>query len=74
MQTAQTRSRSHVAIPRLRQPIVFLHGLLGYSRIRVAGWTFASYFANIPTFNSGKNSSAIVPQVQPIALLFWSTV
>jgi triacylglycerol lipase len=66
MQTAQTRSRSHVAIPRLRQPIVFLHGLLGYSRIRVAGWTFASYFANIPTLLEKGGNRVYVSQVHPI--------
>jgi triacylglycerol lipase len=35
-------------VPRLRAPIVLVHGLLGYDRIAVAGWTLASYFPGIP--------------------------
>jgi triacylglycerol lipase len=66
MEQIQTTSREVAAIPRLRQPIVFLHGLFGYSRIRLRGWTFACYFANIPTLLEKGGNRVHVSQAHPI--------
>jgi len=43
-------------VPRLRSPIILVHGLLGFDEIKVCGWTFARYFRNIPdTLRSAGN-------------------
>jgi triacylglycerol lipase len=54
------------AVPKLRNPIVFLHGLLGYSRVRLGGWTISSYFANIPALLETAGNRVHVSQVHPI--------
>ena len=66
MEPVPTMSTSLSVVPRLRQPIVFLHGLFGYSRVRLGGWTFASYFANIPTLLEQAGNRVYVSQVHPI--------
>jgi triacylglycerol lipase len=66
MEPSQTISSSVAVVPRLRHPIVFLHGLFGYSRIRLGGLTFASYFANIPTLLEQAGNRVYVSQVHPI--------
>jgi triacylglycerol lipase len=35
-------------VPRLRSPIVLVHGLLGFTEIKLCGWTLARYFPGIP--------------------------
>ena len=35
-------------IPKLRAPIVLVHGFCGFNEIRVGRWTLASYFRRIP--------------------------
>jgi triacylglycerol lipase len=65
METEQTLPISGV-VPRLREPIVLLHGLFGYSRIRLGGWTVASYFANIPRMLEEAGNRVYVSQVHPI--------
>ena len=57
---------AELALPCLRNPIVFLHGLLGYSRIRLGGWTIASYFSNIPKLLEQAGNRVHVSQVHPI--------
>ena len=37
-----------MTIPKLRSPIVLVHGLLGFNRLELAGATFANYFRGIP--------------------------
>jgi triacylglycerol lipase len=66
MEPTANLSSSTAAVPRLREPIVFLHGLFGYSRVRLGGWTFASYFANIPTLLEKAGNRVHVSQVHPI--------
>src|SRR5712691_10689104 len=34
-------------IPKLKAPIVLVHGLMGYDRISLGGWTFAEYFRGV---------------------------
>ncbi len=35
-------------VPRLRAPVVLVHGLLGFDRIRVGPWVLADYFRGVP--------------------------
>ena len=49
-----------VIVPKLRSPIVLVHGLLGYGRLKLGGWTIASYFAKIPEFLSAAGNRVLV--------------
>jgi triacylglycerol lipase len=66
METSQTSMSFAPTVPRLRHPIVFLHGLLGFSRIRFGGWTLSSYFSNIPTLLQNAGNRVHVSRVHPI--------
>ena len=35
-------------VPKLRSPVVLVHGLLGFDRLRLGNWTVLSYFPGIP--------------------------
>lgn len=50
MSTTPTSSISdkESCFPRLRAPIVFVHGLLGYDSLRVGPWLLRHYFRGIP--------------------------
>jgi triacylglycerol lipase len=49
--------------PKLRSPIVMVHGLLGVSRIQVGNWTLASYFGPIPQLLSAAGNRVLLPQL-----------
>jgi triacylglycerol lipase len=38
------------AIPKLESPIILVHGLFGFNRVKVCGYTLANYFPGIPEF------------------------
>jgi triacylglycerol lipase len=52
-------------VPKLRSPIVLVHGLLGYDRLTVGGRTLASYFATIPELLTGSGNRVLVPKLSP---------
>jgi triacylglycerol lipase len=52
-------------IPKLRAPIVMVHGLLGYGRIRVGGWTLSSYFPGILEGLEAAGNRVLVPALSP---------
>ena len=52
-------------VPKLRSPIILVHGLLGYDRLKLGGWTVASYFANIPELLTAGGNRVLVPQLRP---------
>jgi triacylglycerol lipase len=52
-------------IPKLRSPIVLVHGLLGYDRICVGGRTLLCYFANIPELLRKFDNRVLVAQLTP---------
>src|SRR5438876_5200182 len=54
-----------MTVPTLRSPIVLVHGLLGYDRLKLYGWTLASYFANIPEFLAKPGNRILVAQLTP---------
>jgi triacylglycerol lipase len=52
-------------IPKLRSPIVFVHGLLGFDRLQLAGYTLASYFAGIPYEVAAVGNRTLVASLSP---------
>jgi triacylglycerol lipase len=50
-------------IPKLRSPIVLVHGLLGVSRIQVGDWTLASYFGQFPKALTAAGNRVLQPQL-----------
>lgn len=54
-----------MGIPKLQSPIVFVHGLLGFDRLAVCGWTVARYFSNIPESLQAAGNRALVARVSP---------
>ena len=38
------------AVPKLGAPIILVHGLFGFNRVQVCGYTLANYFPGIPEF------------------------
>jgi len=52
-------------VPKLRSPIVLVHGLLGFDRLKLCGWTIASYFSNIPEFLAASGNRVLVAQMSP---------
>jgi len=58
----------HAAMmPKLDAPIVLVHGLFGFDRIRVANLTLASYFPDIPQVLEQAGNRVFVPALSPTA-------
>ncbi len=54
-------------VPRLRAPVVLVHGLMGFDQIQLGPWVLACYFRGIPeTLRAGGNR-VLVPRVSPTA-------
>lgn len=51
--------------PKLRSPIVLVHGLLGFDSIRVAGWTVADYFPGIDAALKLSGNTVFIPCLSP---------
>jgi triacylglycerol lipase len=54
-------------IPKLRSPIVLVHGFFGFERIQVAGWTLATYFPGITALLRAAGNRVLVPRLSPTA-------
>jgi triacylglycerol lipase len=52
-------------VPKLRCPIVLVHGLFGFSKISVGNWTLASYFPGIPQCLMRAGNCVLVPFLSP---------
>jgi triacylglycerol lipase len=52
-------------IPKLRAPIVLVHGLLGFDRIDALGTTLVNYFPGIPELMSEGGNRVLVPRMKP---------
>jgi triacylglycerol lipase len=52
-------------LPKLRSPIVLVHGLLGFDRIRLAGLTLADYFPGIAPALKVAGNDVYVPCLSP---------
>jgi triacylglycerol lipase len=53
------------AVPRLRSPIVLVHGLFGFDDVKLGKWTLASYFPGIPQFLAAAGNRVLVPRLRP---------
>lgn len=54
-----------MALPKLRSPIVLVHGLFGFERLRLAGFTMASYFPGIVSKLEQAGNRVLVPSLSP---------
>ncbi len=54
-------------VPRLGNPIVLVHGLMGYGRMHVGGSLFLSYWGNIPDMLAASGNRVLVPRLPPAA-------
>ncbi|HMC64035.1 MAG TPA: alpha/beta fold hydrolase [Gemmataceae bacterium] len=54
-------------IPKVRVPIVLVHGLFGFDRIRLAGLTIANYFPGIPECLQAAGNRVLIPSLSPTA-------
>lgn len=52
-------------IPKLRAPVVLVHGLFGFDRIRVAGLTVANYFPGICDCLQAAGNRVLIPFLSP---------
>jgi triacylglycerol lipase len=52
-------------VPKLRSPIVLVHGLFGFNKITLAGWTLVNYFPGIPQFLERAGNRVLVPRLSP---------
>jgi triacylglycerol lipase len=52
-------------IPKLRTPIVLIHGLLGFGRVRVGTWDVANYFRGVPAALEAAGNRVFVPSLSP---------
>ena len=52
-------------VPKLRSPIVLVHGLLGYDRLSVFGFTVATYFPGIAENLREAGNRVLVPCLSP---------
>jgi triacylglycerol lipase len=51
--------------PRLRAPLVLVHGLLGFDRVKVCGYTIANYFPGIDTAYREAGNRVLMAQLSP---------
>lgn len=52
-------------IPKLKAPIVLVHGLFGFDRVEVAGLTVANYFPGVVDCLQGAGNKLIIPRLHP---------
>src|SRR5450631_2499948 len=50
-------------IPKLRAPIVLVHGLMGFGRLRMGSWVLADYFHGIPEVLEKAGNRVLVPSL-----------
>jgi triacylglycerol lipase len=52
-------------LPRLHNPILLLHGFLGFDELKLGPWTVARYFANLPDALRAAGNRVHVARVSP---------
>jgi triacylglycerol lipase len=58
---------SATIVPRLRAPLVLVHGLLGFDHVRVGPWVLASYFRGVPQALQSGGNRVLVARLSPTA-------
>ncbi len=56
-----------MADPRLQDPVVLVHGVLGFDRLRALGWSIAEYFHGIPEVLTAAGNRVFTPVLPPTA-------
>ena len=56
-----------MVVPKLRSPIVLVHGFFGFERVQIAGWTLATYFPGITDLLRAAGNRVLVPRLSPTA-------
>src|ERR1043166_66554 len=51
--------------PKLRSPILLVHGIFGFDQIRMAGLTLVNYFPGIPEMLRGGGNHVLIPTLSP---------
>jgi len=64
---ATTTSRDAALVPRLRSPIVLVHGLFGFDGIRIGPWCIAEYFCGIGSHLAKHGNRVLTPCLSPTA-------
>jgi triacylglycerol lipase len=54
-------------VPRLRAPLVLVHGLLGFDQVRLGPWVLAHYFCGVPEALTSGGNRVLVARVSPTA-------
>jgi triacylglycerol lipase len=52
-------------VPRLRAPIVLVHGLFGFTQVRMGRWVLADYFRDIPRALRAAGNHVLIPWLSP---------
>src|SRR4029079_8661142 len=52
-------------IPKLRSPIVLVHGLLGFDRLQIAGTTLVNYFPGVVELLQKAGNRVLIPALPP---------
>jgi triacylglycerol lipase len=53
--------------PRLQAPIVLVHGVLGFDRLRALGWTIVTYFNGMREVLEAGGNRVFTPATSPTA-------
>src|SRR5262249_30123498 len=56
-----------MGFPRLRAPIVLVHGLFGFDRLGVAGWVLANYSPGIAEAMTAAGNRVLIARLSPTA-------
>jgi triacylglycerol lipase len=54
-------------VPRLKAPVVLVHGLLGFDQLQMAGWVLADYFPGIPKMLRDAGNRILTARLSPTA-------
>jgi triacylglycerol lipase len=54
-----------MTMPRLKAPVVLVHGLFGFAQLRIGPWVLADYFHGIPHALSQAGNRAFVARLSP---------
>jgi triacylglycerol lipase len=54
-----------MSVPRLRAPIVLIHGLFGFDRLQMGSWVLTSYFRGVPETLGTAGNRVLVARVSP---------
>src|SRR5262245_55180832 len=58
-------SNIYMDLPKLKAPVVLVHGFLGFERIKLAGMTLANYFPGIREGIEQAGNRVLVPWLSP---------